>query len=150
MGNFVNRTTLEYRESVNDPEHVDPPWLFVTPGSPSATVIAAVEAKYWKIVGDEVQEMTAGEKAAVDAALLTDQRDLEAEAFDELESIVRAIVLIIMDELNDEYAARINSILAAADSGNYNGFASAMQAIADAPTRTPAQLRTAIRNRLGS
>lgn len=39
MGNYVNRDTLEYRRSVNDPHYPDPPWLYVPPGSDNEAII---------------------------------------------------------------------------------------------------------------
>lgn len=69
MANVINRTTLVYLTSVNDPEYLDPPWLFVAPGSPNEAVIAAVPTQYRKIAGDVVSEMSQAEKDAVDAAI---------------------------------------------------------------------------------
>ena len=43
--------------------------------NPDLSGVAGVPNKYWKIVGAAVQEMNAGEKAAVDAALAADGRD---------------------------------------------------------------------------
>ena len=70
MSDFINRTTLQFVVSVNDPDYDDPPWLLVSPGSPNAIVIAATPAGYRKIAGDVVSEMTQPEKDTVDAATL--------------------------------------------------------------------------------
>jgi hypothetical protein len=61
MANVLNIHTLEYLKSVNTPDYKDGNWL-INPQLPDCA------PKYWKIAGENVEEMSASEKAAVDAA----------------------------------------------------------------------------------
>jgi len=150
MANVLNRTTLEYRRSVNDPDFPDPPWLIIAPGSGNADLIATVPRQYLKLSGDVLSEMTQAEKDAVDAALLDAEREATASRLDELEDITRAFALVVLDELNNR-ANTWNAILDAADGANNLGdFKTAMAAIPDYPQRTIAQMRLGVRNKLGS
>lgn len=67
-----------------------------------------------------------------------------------LAKAVRALALIILDQTHNALAAKVNAILAALDAGTYAQARTAAQGIADAPTYTAAQLKTAIRNRIDS
>lgn len=66
MADVVNRTTVQYLRSVNTPDYPTGSWII----NPDLSALASVPEKYWKVVGDTVVEMTAGEKAAVDAAAI--------------------------------------------------------------------------------
>ena len=59
MANVINRKTLEYLESVHTPAFPTVDFI-VNPELPPG------DKKYWKVVGDEVLEMTADEKKVVD------------------------------------------------------------------------------------
>ena len=68
MANVINRTpaangTYRYRPSVNTPDFPSAAWLI----NPDLSAVAAVPRRHWKVVGETVVEMTALEKAAVDA-----------------------------------------------------------------------------------
>jgi len=65
MSDVIHRTTLEQRVSVNTPDYPVEEWII----NPDLSAVQGVAKKYWKIVGDDVQEMTQTEKDAVDAAL---------------------------------------------------------------------------------
>lgn len=67
MANVVNRTTVQYLQFVNTPDYDPTSWII----NPDLSALASVPQKYWKVVGDTVVEMDSGEKAAVDAALLS-------------------------------------------------------------------------------
>lgn len=70
MADVLHRTTKQLLLSVNTPDFAVEDWiinpeldgLYVRPST------FTVPAKYWKITGDVVTEMNAGEKAAVDGA----------------------------------------------------------------------------------
>ena len=62
MASVIHRTTNEYRDSVNTPDFLDPPWLI----NPDVSALSAVPRKYWKVVGNTVVEMTTAEKKNVD------------------------------------------------------------------------------------
>lgn len=146
MANVLNRSTLEYRQSVNTPDYTDPPWLF----NPDMSPVAGVPHKYWKLTGDTLSEMSSGEKAAVDAAQLTAVRDAAAAQLDQQEDILRAFMLLVLDEFN-AHTAKINAILTAVDNAaTLAALKTAVAAIADQPTRTEAQLKAAIKAKLGT
>lgn len=150
MSDFLHRTTLEYVRSGNDPMFSDPSWLLVLRGSPSEALLLTVPRQYLVLEGDVLREMTQPEKDAVDAAALTAQRASLAASLDNVEDILRAFMLVVLDELN-AHADRHNAITAAVDdASNLSQFAAAMRAIPDYPQRTAQQLRNAIRDRLGS
>lgn len=64
MSEVINRTTLELKDSVNTPDYPVAQWII----NPDLSGVASVPKKYWKIVGDNVEEMTQAEKDVVDAA----------------------------------------------------------------------------------
>lgn len=64
MSNVINRATLELRVSVNTPDFPVGEWIV----NPDLSAVTAVPKRYWKVRGDAVVEMTAPEKAAVDAS----------------------------------------------------------------------------------
>ncbi len=66
MSNVIHRTTLKQRYSVHTPYYSIAIWII----NPDLSAVSGVLKKYWKIVGDSVEEMTQGEKDTVDAALL--------------------------------------------------------------------------------
>jgi len=73
-----------------------------------------------------------------------------ATQFDNVDTLVRAAVLIIMDELNT-HSTRLKAVLDAASAAtSLDTFKSNMAAISPIAQRTPAQLRSAIVNKLGS
>jgi len=62
MSNVINRTTKQYKESVNTPDYPVADWII----NPDLSALTSVPEKYWKIVGDDVVEMTQTEKDTVD------------------------------------------------------------------------------------
>lgn len=76
MANVLNRTSLEYLPSVNTPDYPEAAWI----RNPDLTAVANCPKKHWKIVGDDVVEMTQAEKDAVDAAQLPGIKQAKAAA----------------------------------------------------------------------
>jgi len=120
-----------FRVSANTPDFPTENYL-INPAS-FATLHGTVDPKYWKVVADDIAEMTQGEKDAVDAAEVaaveTDAKDSAKSVFDGTDSDGRskkAMLEMIMDELN---------------------ILRALHGLAD---RTPAQIRTAYRNKVDS
>jgi len=147
MASLVNTSTLEIVRSVNTPEY-PAPWTVVSEAN--AATWSAIQQKYRKWVTDHVEEMSAGEKTAADAALLSAARDAAAAQLQQVEDIQRAFMLQVLDEFN-LHAEKINAILTAIDNGaTLAQVKSGIAAIVDYPARTEAQLRTAIRNKLGT
>jgi hypothetical protein len=108
---------------------------------PVVTVEAARVTRVWTVRDKTAQEL---------AEEATARRDAIATAMDQVDDITRAAVLVIMDELN-LHSTRLASVLeAAAGASSLAAFKTAMAAIQPIPQRTAAQLRTAIRNKLGA
>lgn len=146
MANVLNRTTREYRESANTPDFPADQWII----NPDLSAVAGVARKYWKILLDAVLAMTQAERDAVDAAEVTTRRDAAADALTQVEEVQRAFMLIVLDELNQR-ALKHNAVLDAIDAAtSLSNLKAAVALIADYPARTESQLRTSIRNRLGT
>lgn len=97
-------------------------WIY----DPDMSAVEGYPVKYWIITGDVVTLMDAGERATIDAAMLEAARDQVATQLDQQENIIRAFMLIVLDEVN---LLRTQHGLS---------------------ERTVQQLRNAIRDKLGS
>lgn len=145
MADFVNPVSLDLVASVND---MPAPWVVCTRSN--LELWQAIPRLYRKWVVDQVMEMDAGEKASADAAALTAQRDSAAAQFNQTEDVLRAFMLLVVDELN-AHAAKTNSILDAIDAAtSLADLKTRVGVIANLPARTAQQLRNAIRGKLGS
>lgn len=148
MSSAFNPNTVEYRQSVNTPDF-PAPWII---NQPEADALAAtnVPRGYWKSVGGIATEMTAPEKAAVDAANLQSGRDAASARMDNVEDIIRALALTTLDQLNAG-SAKTNAILDAIDAAtSLADLKAGIGAIANLPIGTSAQMRDAIRAKLGT
>lgn len=102
MAVVINRATLELRTSANEIDYPEPVWKW----NPDLTAVAGVPFRYWKppadwdAVGAGPEVQTAGEQAATDAALLAAARDDLTGRVDDIEDILRAALLAILDEFN--------------------------------------------------
>ena len=122
MANVLHRVTKEYRVSVNEYLHPVVDWIH----NPDLSAVAGQPAKWWKIVGDLVSLMNAGEQVAVNAALAAvavaaNRTEAKVEVDGRL---LKAFAGIILDEIN------------------------ILRVKADLAQRTADQLRTAILNRI--
>lgn len=151
MPAWVHRTTKTYLRSVPAAELPEPVSNYIEESAEAAALVAAgVPNIYWKITGDIVSEMTQAEKDAVDAANLIAARDDTAAQLDQVEDVLRAFMLTVLDEFN-AHADKTNEILDAIDAAsNLAQVKSNIAAITDYPQRTTAQLRTTVRNKLGT
>jgi len=112
---------------------------------------AGVPLKYWTSDGaGSVREMTALEQQGVDDAETTARLDDIANQLDDLEDILRAFVLQLLDERNRMAVAFNDLKNGIATANNLNDAKAAAAAIADEPIRTVAQIKTALRNKLGT
>ena len=121
---------------MSDPTHkiVDGVAVELTPAE-----IAAITAEWALAVSPEVL-----------AAKLAARRDAMVAEMEELESYTRAFALAVLDEIN-LHAERTTAILNAIDSGaNLAAVKNNIAAIPDIPQRTVAQLKAAVRNKLGT
>jgi len=67
MATVVNKTTFQVLRSVNTPDYPTADWL-IAPAGLAALESGSVPSLYWKLTagGDDIEEMTAGEKTAAD------------------------------------------------------------------------------------
>ena len=148
MPRWLHRTTKNLLPSVASADLPEVQSNYIE--EPDLSAVTGVEVKYWKITGDVINEMTQAEKDTVDLADRTALRDGIAAELDQLEGIMRAFALTLLDELN-LHAAKITAILAAAENANnLASFKTAMNAITDMPQRTIGQLKNALRGKLGT
>lgn len=103
MSNVLNRTTLQYLQSVNTPDYPIGDWVI----NPDLSGVVGVPQKYWKLTGDVVSEMTQPEKDAVDAAeaaavLFT---SAEAEQIDDFETAGTAYATVLTLAPPNSFAA---------------------------------------------
>lgn len=146
MPDFVNTTTLDVVLSVND---ASAPWVVLSRAD--AETALAIPRQYRKWTGSAVAEMTTGEKATVDAAIATAAKAASLEQVNGADrpDLLRALALLVLDELN-AHAAKTNAILTAIDNATtLANLKTAVAAIADLPTRTVAQLKTALAGKMG-
>jgi len=81
--------------------------------------------------------------------LLDGRREQRVTRLDEPEEILRAFMLMIIDQFN-EHAAKTNALLDAIDAAsNLATLKTAVGAISDLQTYTPAQVRSTVKNKLG-
>ncbi|HEU4854392.1 MAG TPA: hypothetical protein VFS89_03790 [Nitrosospira sp.] len=146
MADVLNRTTREFIRSVHEPDYPVEEWII----SPDLEAVTGFDSRYWVITGDVVSLMDQAQRDAVDAAMLEAQRDDLVSQFGSVENILRAFMLIVLDEFN-AHSAKTNSMLDAMDaSTSLADMKNRIGQIADYPARTSQQLIDAIRNRLGS
>ncbi len=122
MADVLNRTTRQFQPSVNTPDFPVADWII----NPDMSAVTGFASKYWVITGDVVTLMSAAEQGAVDDQALQTTRDAVADQMDGVEDVLRAFALVVLDEINTLRAQHL------------------MQ------PRTIAQLKTAIRGKLGS
>ena len=63
MADVLNRITLAIRRSVHTPDFSTDDWVI----NPDFRLIEGIDPKYWKLIGDILQEMSREERAVVDA-----------------------------------------------------------------------------------
>ena len=122
MPDFLHRTTKQYSTSVSYSDLAEPLANYIE--GPDLSAVVGFSSIYWMLTGDVVTLANLAARDVIDAARLVAARDALADEIDQVESYSRAFALIVMDELN---------------------ILRAQHGLAD---RTPAQLKTALRNRL--
>ena len=153
MSDVLHRTQNVFLRSVNDPDYSATDWIInpVINGQPFRD--AGIQVRYTlrnAYPDDTVTEMDAAAKQALDDQALSDSRDRTTSQFDVVDDVLRTFALVLLDELNS-HADKINAILDSADqANNLADFKSRMLAIADYPQRSIAQIKTSVRNKLGS
>lgn len=146
MANVLNRTTKQYITSANTPEYPVEAWII----EPDMSTVVGYPSQYWIITGNVVTLMSQAERDAVDATALNASRDASAARMDNLEDELRATTLAANTGLN-QTNARLNAVLDAVDGAvTLATLKTAVAAISDLPQRTPADVKTAVRNQLGN
>lgn len=145
MAAVLNRVTKQYLPSANTPEYPVSDWII----NPDLSAVAGFDSRYWTVIGDTVSLMSPAERAAVDAASATSERDAIASDVDGAHPrIIRALAELLVDEFN-AHATKMNALLDAIDAASSLAtLKTAVAGIANHPDRTLAQLKTAIRNKL--
>ncbi len=123
MPNYLHRTTKVYQVSVSPVQLGEPAANYIQ--DPDLSAVEGFNSLYWTITGDIVSLMSGVDRSAVDAAITEDRRDNTMGQFDDVEEIIRAFALVVIDEFN------------------------VLRAEHSMAPRTAAQLRTAIRNKMG-
>ncbi len=128
MPNAVHRTTKEYRLSASEPSLGNlADWILMPD-------MSAVDqgggflwpSKYWVITGDVVTLADQAARDAIDAAEVDSRRDTETDRLDDIEDILRAAFQLIIQEFNE------------------------LRALHGLSPRTLSQMKTALRNKLGT
>lgn len=145
MAAVLHRVTKQYLPSANTPDYPTQDWII----NPNLSAVIGFDSRYWKINGDTVSLMTQGERDAVDAASLATARNAAAAQLQQQEDILRALMLLVLDEFNAHTTA-VNGIgLAIANGASLAAIKTAIQALTPLSQRTEQQLRDAIRAKLG-
>ena len=142
-----------YFKSVNTPDYLGQPNTLINPVIDGS--VAGQPIKYWKVVNSVVVLMTQGERDAVDAALaaanLASQRARAKGIFDSTASdgkVLKAIVLLLIDELNDLRGWLVDFKAEVAAASNLADLKTRVAGLPNMTDRTSAQARTAIRGKI--
>lgn len=98
MATVLNRSTLQLIPSANTPDYPPEQWL-INPVLPSCP------QRYWKVVGDEVVEMTPEEKAVVDAPAPVVRPEDVVAAYQQFAAAWRATGLAVTATYEDAVSA---------------------------------------------
>lgn len=149
MANVLNKLTGQILRSVNEPEYPETDWVW-SPDLSAFSVVGGYKSKYAVLPAtNPVQIMSQAERDAVDAAEEASRRaNIKAQLkdrFDDVQNSDKAIVLMMIDEINllraalDEIKAQIKPA-ALNNALTYN----------TGSERTPSQARTAYLNKVDS
>lgn len=147
MASLLNTSTLEILRSADETKLGDP-WTVIAERDAESWM--AISPQYRKLAGEVIEEMTAQEKATVDASARARARDAAAAQLEQQEDILRAFMLIVLDDRN-VLAARLSALLDAIDgAGSLAALKTAVASINNPRQYDEQQLRDAIKARLGS
>lgn len=137
MPNYIHRTTKAYTRSIAPADLPEPIGNYIE--DPDLSAVEGQPVRYWEISGDSVLLADQATRDAIDAALAESDRDALITRVDDVEDILRAFASVLVDEIN---------ILRQ----QFNVTTSESNQLTDTAftDRTLAQLRTALRNKLGS
>lgn len=146
MTDVVHRITKEYRRSVHTPDYSLADWIH----NPDLSAVVGQPAKYWLITGDVISLMDQAARDAVDAQELSDRRDSIISRLDDLEILERAELLALLDDRNiwADWLQQFKDGVATAN--NLADIKSLISRLPNTPQGGIAQMKTKIRNKLGS
>ena len=144
MAAVLNRTTLEYRASAHTPDYAAQDWVI----NPDLSPVAGVPQKYWKLTGDVLSEMSAGEKTVVDDALAAAAKtSAKTTAKNEIDGNpgydLRSIAKLIVDEINALRQWIVSFKVEVAAATSLADLKTRVASLPDMPDRTLAQAKTA-------
>ena len=109
MANVLNRTTKEFRRSVNTPDFPVENWII----NPDLSSLIETDSKYWVIEGDTVRDMTDVEKDVVDAneasATEATAKTAAKAVIDGVDPIMNKTLTAIAEVIQDELQALKNN-----------------------------------------
>ena len=124
MPDYLHRTSKRLHNSTAEADLPEPVANYIL--DPDLSGVVNQPLKYWVINGDNVLLADQAARDVIDASELNVTRDEIAGRMDNVEDELRAVVLVLIDELN------------------------VLRALHGLSDRTPAQAKTGIRNKLGS
>ena len=99
MGDFLHRITKQHLISTSPNDLLEPIGKYIS--NPDLSAVAGFPSRYWVITGDVISLMSQAEQDVVDAAVESARRDAQiAGEVDRLESVLRQIVKLVVNELN--------------------------------------------------
>lgn len=141
----------EFKQRANTPQYQGRPdvVIFTVPADQIPLVVAGVPLKYWKVSGGQVVEMTAEEKAVIDAEIQTqiDQQEADKRDLDKQDKWLISLALVLLEEINTERQWIESFKSAVASATSLTDLKSRVAALSAMPDRTRPQLRTAIDNK---
>jgi hypothetical protein len=146
---WLHRTTKQLLPSVASADLPEPIANYIE--EPDLSAVQGIAAIYWNIVGDIISEMSQAEKDAVDAQNLSDARDrLIQDQVDLVESVLRQVVVMTLGEINILRQWIVDFQVEVAAATNLNDLKTRIAGLPNLPDRTFAQIKTQLRNNLGS
>ena len=124
MPKWLHRTNKHFLQSVASADLPEAKSNYIE--EPDLSSVLGQPSKYWVVSGDIVSLMSQSEMDAVDVAELSTQRDAMAGQLDQIENVLRAFALAVLDEFN------------------------ILRAQHGLPARTISQLKQAVRSKLGN
>ncbi len=76
MASVLNRSTLEYLESVNTPDYSPDEWVI----NPDLSAVRDQPTRYWKLEGDRIVLKSSEEIAEADSSHLVDEKESAQQA----------------------------------------------------------------------
>jgi len=109
MANVLNRTTKEFRRSVNTPDFPVENWII----NPDMSSLIETNPKYWVVEGDTIRDMTDVEKDVVDANEASAAESVAKTAakavIDGVDPVMNKTLTAIAEVIQDELQALKNN-----------------------------------------